>query len=261
MNKVRKAAIVAQVCLALSLAACSSANKEFDEVLGKFEEVVVVYESYIKKDPFCVEYINQINSEVLVKLNDLGAKAKQIRENGPQPTKEQLERYAKVSARMSNTMLALGNRMKDAQICGGNPFGALTPAVPAAAVPAPAAVEPPPAPAAVPAPEPAAPAPQAISANRPGRAEDPVAAPPVAARPSFDCAAASNATEKLICGSPMLSDLDSRMASAYKSARAASANPDALKAEQLAWIKQSRKCADETCLKEAYQTRIADLSR
>ena len=77
---------------------------------------------------------------------------------------------------------------------------------------------------------------------------------------SFDCSKASQTSEKIICGSPTLSTLDSQMASVYSKARSESSNPDALKQDQISWIKQVRACSNEQCIEQLYKQRIADLS-
>jgi hypothetical protein len=61
---------------------------------------------------------------------------------------------------------------------------------------------------------------------------------PTSVGPSFDCAKASTVTERAICGSPALADLDVRVSAAYKKARAL-ASPylkAAVHADQLAYL-------------------------
>ena len=74
---------------------------------------------------------------------------------------------------------------------------------------------------------------------------------------SFDCAKASSKTEKAICNNPELSKLDEKMADAYKAAVAVDKNT---KASQIAWIKETAKCADEACMIASYNKRIAELA-
>ena len=203
------------------LQACSQANKEFDEILTKFDEMVGVYEKYSKKSPLCIQDIADINGQVLLKLNDLGAKANKIKTEGPQPSKEQLDNYVKITTRMSQAMIALGANMKTAVMCDNftSSFSKTSDSqVPATAQPSPPAEAPAPAP---------APAPSAA-------AEIP--------KPSFDCAKASSSNEKLVCSSVNFSKLDSQLADLYKKARANASNESKLKSEQLDWIKASRKC-------------------
>ena len=81
---------------------------------------------------------------------------------------------------------------------------------------------------------------------------------------SFDCTKASSPTEKAICSSSDLSDLDSTMSQKYKNALLASQDPDALKANQRQWIVQTRSCSSapegiEFCLRRMYQERITYL--
>jgi uncharacterized protein len=77
---------------------------------------------------------------------------------------------------------------------------------------------------------------------------------------SFDCSKASSPFEKTICGNPNLSSLDEQLANVYGKAKANSSNPDQLKADQIAWIKNARTCgADSSCIQQAYNSRISAL--
>lgn len=77
---------------------------------------------------------------------------------------------------------------------------------------------------------------------------------------SFDCTKASSPYEKTVCSNPALSSLDDQLASAYKEARAKSADPDGLKKAQIDWIKSTRQCAsDAGCIENAYKSRIVAL--
>lgn len=81
------------------------------------------------------------------------------------------------------------------------------------------------------------------------------------AGPSFNCAAAQTATEKLICSDPGLSALDLRMARLFAAERADPAKASAVLADQRKWIADDRnKCADTDCLRAAYQSRITALT-
>lgn len=78
---------------------------------------------------------------------------------------------------------------------------------------------------------------------------------------SFDCNKATSMQEKLICTTPALSSLDLKLAEAYKSAQATTADAPKLKNEQIAWIKETRACGgDATCLERFYNTRINELT-
>lgn len=256
------------------LLGCSQSNKEFDEVLKRFDEMVTIYEKYSTKTPFCMQDVADINGQVMTQLNDLGGRLSKIKESGPKPSDEQIQRYVQVSNRMSKAMIALGANMKNMQMCENfvsllqQPAGA-APAVPATPAATPAAAEstkadtPAAAPAVAPAPAPApalAPAPATAPAAAPAPAVA-AATPPEPVKPSFDCAKASNKVEKMICGSPDLARLDLQLVDAYRKAIASSADQAKLKSEQIAWIKQSRACADEACVAQAYRARIAELSK
>lgn len=249
------------------LLGCSQSNKEFDEVLKRFDEMVSIYEKYSTKTPFCMQDVADINGQVMTQLNDLGGRLTKIKESGPKPSDEQIQRYVQVSNRMSKAMIALGANMKNMQMCENfvsllqQPAGA-APATPAATPPATESAKadtPAPAPAVAPAPAPApAPVPAPAAAPSPAVA---AATPTEPVKPSFDCAKASNKVEKMICGSPELARLDMQLVDAYRKANANSADQAKLKSEQIAWIKQSRACADEACVAQAYRARIAELSR
>lgn len=85
-------------------------------------------------------------------------------------------------------------------------------------------------------------------------------APQMTATPSFDCAKASSSAEKLICSNEELASLDVEMMSAYK--QLADGNPDknALKKEQINWIKSKRDaCTTVACMADAYHGRINEM--
>lgn len=77
---------------------------------------------------------------------------------------------------------------------------------------------------------------------------------------SFDCAKAASKIEKLICSSSDAAAADKRLAKAYGEAKARSADVNALKAQQVDWIKQERNvCSDSTCLLKVTEERIQKL--
>jgi uncharacterized protein YecT (DUF1311 family) len=80
--------------------------------------------------------------------------------------------------------------------------------------------------------------------------------------PSFDCANVSTGSERLICSSKELSEADVKLAVAYKAAVNISADKESLKRAQNAWRKNERDgCADVQCMLDAYQSRLAQLTR
>jgi uncharacterized protein len=84
-----------------------------------------------------------------------------------------------------------------------------------------------------------------------------LAVAPLARAASFDCAKAKAPVEKMICSDAALSDLDGRLASAYRRALGLASNPEPLKAEQRSWLTTERKkCADVACLRQTYQQRL-----
>jgi uncharacterized protein len=82
--------------------------------------------------------------------------------------------------------------------------------------------------------------------------------------PSFDCNRASTPTQKAICGSPELSDLDGKMGQLFSDAVAAArgvAALDKLRAEQRAWIvDRDQACGgQESCLGVLLRSRMRAL--
>lgn len=106
---------------------------------------------------------------------------------------------------------------------------------------------------------PAAPAPEAkevpVVATAPATPEKRVI------EASFDCGKAASKIEKLICASPETAAADKRLAAAYSIAKAQSTDVNALKAQQVEWMKQERNaCTDSACLLKAVDDRIQKLA-
>lgn len=80
---------------------------------------------------------------------------------------------------------------------------------------------------------------------------------------SFNCAAATTTVEKAICSIPMVSKLDDELAQVYRQGVAQAAQPEVLKAAQLAWLKVRNTCAKfdepEDCLRYTYRKRLVEL--
>jgi uncharacterized protein len=78
---------------------------------------------------------------------------------------------------------------------------------------------------------------------------------------SFDCAKAASATEKLICNSPRVSDLDEYLGRYYGAARAELGRGGAcLVPNQREWLRKVRNaCKDSACLERVYLHRLAEL--
>jgi len=77
---------------------------------------------------------------------------------------------------------------------------------------------------------------------------------------SFDCAKASSVSEKLICASSELSELDERYAKLYKQVRAEAADAALVKKEAVAaFQKRESRCVDAACLTQWYRNRIAKM--
>jgi uncharacterized protein len=88
-----------------------------------------------------------------------------------------------------------------------------------------------------------------------------ITAPSVAVGASFDCSKARTGVEKTTCAGEELSWLDEELAKAYGSVIASSDHADRVKREQKVWLRTVRdQCRDETCLKDAYTKRLAQLA-
>jgi uncharacterized protein len=84
----------------------------------------------------------------------------------------------------------------------------------------------------------------------------------IARSASFDCARAGTATEKAICASPRLSDLDEYLGRYYQAGRASMGRDAAacLASNQREWLRSVRNaCKDASCLEHAYLSRLAEL--
>lgn len=80
-------------------------------------------------------------------------------------------------------------------------------------------------------------------------------------KPSFDCAKASSANEKMICGDAELAGLDSELATAYKQAKASAKDPVAFKQQTVdAWKWREANCHDKACLVKWYEDRRESLA-
>lgn len=76
----------------------------------------------------------------------------------------------------------------------------------------------------------------------------------------FDCSKAKSATEKTICSTTSLSDLDEILVLSFNKAVASSADVKALKTAQQAWLKTRETCSSTVdCITQAYTTRISEL--
>jgi uncharacterized protein len=81
---------------------------------------------------------------------------------------------------------------------------------------------------------------------------------PVANTPGFNCEKATNFSEKEICNSTILSQLDLKMNNLYKTGLKSS-NGKVIKETQEIFISDREKCLNETCILELYQKRLANI--
>ncbi len=77
---------------------------------------------------------------------------------------------------------------------------------------------------------------------------------------SFDCTKAKTWTEKTICNTRQLSNLDEIMALTFKKAMAVTSYQAGLKSEQADWLAERDACLDTQCLKDAYTSRTSALN-
>jgi len=77
---------------------------------------------------------------------------------------------------------------------------------------------------------------------------------------SFDCAKASTKVEHLICDAPEISKLDDELSVAYKAALKDQVQAEAIKQEQMKWLKKRNDCSDVVCVKQAYEARLKSLN-
>lgn len=74
---------------------------------------------------------------------------------------------------------------------------------------------------------------------------------------SFDCSKATYESEKKVCETPNLSQLDEKMAKLYFAIKSKSNNSSELTKDQITWIKNNRNCRSDTkCLENSYVERI-----
>jgi len=93
----------------------------------------------------------------------------------------------------------------------------------------------------------------------PGAAPD-TTAQPMTAHPSFDCAAARNQAERLICSDDDLAKRDAELDRLYRHVRHRVTDEEALIAEQRDWIALRRDvCPSKECLHRAYARREREL--
>lgn len=79
---------------------------------------------------------------------------------------------------------------------------------------------------------------------------------------SFDCTKATYASEKAVCATPRLSQLDDQMAKLYYEGRALSKNATEFVSLQIDWIKSLRLCeANTLCLEKSLLQRIETLKQ
>jgi uncharacterized protein YecT (DUF1311 family) len=76
---------------------------------------------------------------------------------------------------------------------------------------------------------------------------------------SFNCSQARRPVERMICDDARLSALDDQLASAYQAATSADGSPQ-IRVAQRNWIARRDRCAAVSCVMDAYEQRLAELS-
>ncbi len=85
-----------------------------------------------------------------------------------------------------------------------------------------------------------------------------------AAAQSFDCAKATTADEKAVCGNGRLAALDDEMAALYRDieARTLMGMRGAVRDDQRTFLDRRRACGgDVACIRDLYRARIAELEK
>ena len=78
---------------------------------------------------------------------------------------------------------------------------------------------------------------------------------------SFDCNRAATSSERAICADPVLSEMDAKLFTAWKTAKAISKYPDAIQSDQRIWLNWRDQCVDDiTCLRRVYRFRLPQLA-
>lgn len=95
----------------------------------------------------------------------------------------------------------------------------------------------------------------------PAQVFDTAPEPAYVARPSFDCSKARLKSERLICESEYLANLDLTLNKTYTEALADSSAEmaQALRSSQLVWMRERNRCEDEFCVQSKYIDRISYL--
>lgn len=77
---------------------------------------------------------------------------------------------------------------------------------------------------------------------------------------SLDCSKLLSVQAQLVCGDAELLRADSELSEIYRQKLSASANKSRLRADQRAWLRNSRNvCSDKPCLLRSYRLRISEL--
>ncbi|HYM42363.1 MAG TPA: surface-adhesin E family protein [Steroidobacteraceae bacterium] len=88
-----------------------------------------------------------------------------------------------------------------------------------------------------------------------------MADPPTTFVASFDCSKAATRVERLICSSADVSDLDTKLASAFQELlRSAGAGENLVRDQQRNWLRMRNGCATVECVKEQYAKRLSEVN-
>lgn len=76
----------------------------------------------------------------------------------------------------------------------------------------------------------------------------------------YECSSPNSEMGRLVCSSSELRRLDLILNASYKTRLALSSDPEQMKADQAEWVLAVQQCSDEMCAREAFQSRISELS-
>src|SRR5215467_3600209 len=77
---------------------------------------------------------------------------------------------------------------------------------------------------------------------------------------SFDCSQLLTAVEQMICSDAELSQLDDKLANAYKATKSRAPTSTRLASDQRQWLAGRDACTDRQCIRASYETRLRELT-
>ena len=103
--------IIITASLILLTAACSpKGNPEYDAALNSLEKIIVDYESFVKKDKFCLADSLKLMKEVTPQMTAMNEKLQQLNASKEEPSADQKTRYAALAQRMAAALQELATK-------------------------------------------------------------------------------------------------------------------------------------------------------